>query len=202
DFLLALALAFVLLGVLFLASSQLVLLESWKSPLALLYGLTIGFGFLFAWRFLKALRQESWETAWIAALLFAAAVGFLTAALAPRLPLWLGEERRETFALQEANRRYPEQQTWHAAQDKGSLLPRSFRYKLPKEHPRPEPGAKREFTLRCFLGLCAMSQGELKPLWEQESEDRDRGSGNRKSGEGAFPSEATGNPPADATRKE
>jgi hypothetical protein len=173
-FVFLLALAFVLVGV--FGNSGFFLLDTWKSPLVLIYGLAIGTGFLFAWRCLKPLRQESWETVWVVSLVFAAALWFLVATVAPLLPVWLGKARQETFFLQEEGVHYSSRQTWHAVRDKDMPFSRSFGYTFTKERPRSAPGTEKEFTLYCFLGLCAISTDEIDAL-RLSSPDAQSGTG-------------------------
>jgi hypothetical protein len=170
-----------------------------RNALVLAYWLAAGAGFLLSWRYLKPVREEeSWEAAWLVSLLFAAALCFMTASAISLLPL-LGEARQETFLVpKEENDRFPNRQTWRAERD-ASL---SFWRDIPQEQRQYPPGAEKTFTLHCFLGLCVMPVGELKPLWKLKPEDRRQASGNRNSRENALPSEEPGNAPATPSQKE
>ncbi|MDR3159342.1 MAG: hypothetical protein LBU11_10160 [Zoogloeaceae bacterium] len=173
------ALVMVIPGVLF-RLSEFSLLETWQSRLLpLAYCLAVALGFAFSWRYLRELRaKESWEAAWFVSLLFAASLWFLTASAAPLLPVWLGEARKEAFAVPEKEDaaqyqdgvRYPYSlyQSWRSTREPGV----SFRYKIPEERRQYEPGAQREFTVHHgSLGLRAMPRAELRSLWREKKPD-------------------------------
>jgi hypothetical protein len=140
------------------------LLENWKSHgLILVHWLAAGAGFALCWHYLKTLRQESWETAWIVSVLCGAALFFLSFSSAPLVPAWLGEARQEQFSVQKRNN--TQQQVWRATHNFDSerdyLL---FALDIPDGKRRYAPGAEKEFPLRCLFGLCAMSTDELDAL--------------------------------------
>ncbi|MDR2624808.1 MAG: hypothetical protein LBC37_00565 [Zoogloeaceae bacterium] len=173
------AMVMVIPGVLFRLSGF-SLLESWQSRLLpLAYCLAVAAGFAFSWRYLRELRaKESWEATWLVSLLFAASLWFLTASAAPLLPVWLGEARKEAFAVLEKedaaqhqnDGRYPYSlyQSWRSTREPGV----SFHYKIPEERRQYEPGAQQEFTVyHGPLGLRAMPQAELHSLWRKKKPD-------------------------------